>query len=149
MARPGCYDFDGFDPVSLERADFWLTLQTIEHTRRYTPEPNWCDLYSVREVIECPSVAFKGLRAIDDFIRRPPPHIVLPDPDGLCLAAIPKFRQIREMVKAPPPPGKTFTVFVTAGLEVYGWEWRLGEPGLLDHPVGWKKAFGSRIWQAD
>ena len=139
-------EFEGFDPRTQEPSVFRLDMSMIDRAQRYEPEIKLLNLHCVRQIVEQPTVAFKGLRTVDAQLGDPRQYVQLPDPDALCLAGIPGYRVLPDGSKARAPEGYTFAVFTDRRLVVFDWDWIISDPETAAFPTHWQTRFGEKIW---
>jgi|GEM_PF-5876705 len=139
-------EFEGFDPRTQEPSVFRLDMSMIDRAQRYEPEIKLLNLHCVRQIVEQPTVAFKGLRTVDAQLGDPRQYVQLPDPDALCLAGIPGYRVLPDGSKARAPEGYTFAVFTDRRLVVFDWDWIISDPQTAAFPTHWQTRFGEKIW---
>jgi len=105
-------------------------------------------LHGVKEVVERPMVAFRGLRTVDARFGDPREFVKIPDPEGLCLCATLPSGVIVKMGDDPREcEGFTFCVFVDKELKLQDWSWVRASRFDAHHPIGWKERFVEKIWQ--
>jgi hypothetical protein len=109
-------------PISLP-----ITLPPIQ-----TTEHKFHELKLVKEILELPTVVFKGLREEQEA--------------GLCYAGVPSGSYTNQGRKKPPLPGKTFLVFLDEEGKVFQWRWEEADPEREGYPENWRDRFGSQKW---
>lgn len=145
----GYHDFCGFDPRTRDSGTFLLSLAEWDRIERYAPEHRKLAIFCVKEVVENPKVAFRGLRTVDEKFGDPREYVKVPDPDGLCLCAVPPPSVVSASGLDPRKVvGFTFAVFVDKDLKLLDWDWIQATKFENHHPVDWESRFVERIWQS-
>jgi hypothetical protein len=97
--RPGCVSLDGLDPSGKGTREFWVERDLIQ----FFFKKGWMDrfkaLHSVKEILLSPAVIFPGSGQVGHE-------------EALCYAGIASHRYTKEGNEVPPPPGKTFVVYI-------------------------------------
>src|SRR5262249_13830923 len=134
MPPPGYHEFEGMHPSGAGRATFIIAKNKIlGHFRRTGNSQMYLDAMNIPAVMDSPCGIFEGL-------GRPGQE------KNYCYCGVPAETHFRDdRITVPPPPGKTFTVFVTERLEIvkYGWDLEDPETGF---PENHRTRFGRRTW---
>lgn len=96
--------------------------------------------------VDIPAAGFEGIRHVDGAFGDPKQFVELPDPAGICLSGIPPYRQLREDIRVPPPPGKTFCLVASTKCEIWNWFWIVSDPVDEQLPIDWDKRFDRQVW---
>ena len=144
--KKGIVEFFGFDPRIPGEGKFRITSELLTKIAKFAPEQKLLGAHCAKEIVECPAVAFLGLRTVDDSFGDHRNYISLPDPDGLCMCGIPANDVLRK-ARRVTRPGYTFAVFLDNRLTIMDWDWIAESRYDQSHPIGWEHRFGKRIWQ--
>lgn len=144
----GFIEFEGFDPRSESSGVYRISRSMIDLISRRASESKLNALYCVKNVVENPKVAFRGLRTVDEAFGDPRTFVQEPDSDGLCVASIPQGKAIQRGGQFGKE-GFTFAVFVDARLTVLDWDWIRADRDYPHRPIGWGERFDELIWSTD
>ncbi len=145
MMSKGYQEFKGFDPRIPGEGTFRLSLAQLDGIVRYAPEAKLKNLFCVKEIVENPTVAFRGLRTVDEQFGDAREYVAVPDADGLCLCGVPP-RVVLKEAGISKKHGFTFAVFVDQRLTVFDWDWIRASRYSPDCPIGWEHRFTEKIW---
>ena len=149
MAK-GFAEFFGFDPLTGQNAEFRLQIPIVERFARYSPGHKLDDLYCVKDIVESPQVAFRGLRTVDAAFGDPREYVSVPDETGLCFAGIPSGAALhRSDARGEVAAGRVFAVFMDGRRWISDWDWIRADPEYPSRPIGWERRFRELIWSRD
>lgn len=135
-ARAGYLTVTGIAPEGDDEWEFLVAREMIEHLQRSGPRPKFYDSFLLGEILASPAAVFRGLKR-DGF------------EEAYCYCGVPSRRMISTTVEAPPPPGRTFLVYVSSdhrGHVVLDWEWRPAHQDRQGLPSDYETSFGSQTW---
>lgn len=131
-ARHNCVSVAGLDPSGQGTREFWIEKDLIQ----FFYKKGWMDkfkaLHSVKEIMEAPSVIFQGLMREGQE-------------EALCYAGIASHRYSRDGNELPPPPGKTFAIFIREDDVIFRWDWEEADSNLT-YPRDYRDRFGPQLW---
>lgn len=136
MARPKKWTLealDPHDPTGVGTREVWIDQAHLESLTRGNLAPRFYRVLLVPEIVRNPAVVFEGWERAGHE-------------DDLCYAGIPSTDFRTDTIQVPPPPGKTFLVFVTRRGRVTKWRWEDADPDQPEYPENWRTRFRRIVW---
>ena len=136
MARPKKWTLEALDLHDATGAgtwEVWIDQAHLESLTRGNLAPRFYRVMLVPIVLRHPAVVFEGWNR--------PEH-----DDDLCYAGVPPVDYRSDTIQVPPPPGKTFLVFVTRRGRITKWRWENADPDEAQYPENWRTRFRRIVW---
>jgi hypothetical protein len=130
--RHNCVSLEGLDPSGSGTREFWIQKDLLEFFYKQGLIHKYKSAICVKEVLAAPAVIFEGLQRDGQE-------------EALCYAGLASCRFSNQGAQLPPPPGKTFVVYIRKDDVIFRWDW---EPADVNgtYPLGFRERFGKQLW---
>ena len=98
-ARHNCVSLEGLDPSGRGTREIWIEKDLLQFFYKKGLIHKFKAAISIQEVLKAPAVIFKGLEREGQE-------------EALCYAGLASCRFSNEGNQLPPPPGKTFVIYI-------------------------------------